>query len=53
VAVILFTPVREAPITAPKLAISSSIWIKTPPASGSSFAIISIISVAGVMGYPA
>jgi hypothetical protein len=50
VAVIAFTPAREAPITAPKLAISSSIWMKVPSTWGSFTDKISEISVAGVMG---
>jgi predicted secreted protein len=50
VAVIDFTPAREAPITAPRLAISSSIWIKVPAAWGSLTDRISEISVAGVIG---
>jgi hypothetical protein len=50
VAVIDFTPAREAPITAPRLAISSSIWMKVPSTAGSLYDITSLISVAGVMG---
>jgi predicted secreted protein len=50
VAVIDFTPAREAPITAPRLAISSSIWIKVPATWGSLTDRISEISVAGVIG---
>jgi hypothetical protein len=50
VAVMDFTPAREAPITAPKLAISSSIWMKVPSTWGSLMDKISEISVAGVMG---
>jgi hypothetical protein len=50
VAVIDLTPAREAPITAPKLAISSSIWMKVPFTWGSRIDKISEISVAGVMG---
>ena len=53
VAVILFTPAREAPTTAPMLAISSSIWIKVPSTSGSRDDMRSMISEAGVIGYPA
>jgi len=40
-------------MAAPRLAISSSIWIKTPPTAGSLYDITSLISVAGVIGYPA
>jgi predicted secreted protein len=50
VAVIAFTPAREEPITAPRLAISSSIWMKVPFTCGSFTDKISEISVAGVMG---
>jgi hypothetical protein len=50
VAVIAFTPAREAPITAPKLAISSSIWMKVPSTWGIFTDNISEISVAGVIG---
>jgi hypothetical protein len=50
VAVMLLTPARDAPITAPMEAISSSIWIKVPPRAGRRQLIISLISVAGVMG---
>ena len=38
---------------APILPISSSIWINFPPYWGKSFAMVSAISVEGVMGYPA
>jgi hypothetical protein len=50
VAVIDLTPAREAPITAPRLAISSSIWMKVPLTWGSLMDKISETSVAGVMG---
>ncbi len=50
VAVIAFAPAREAPITAPMLAISSSIWMNVPSSWGSLIERISEISVAGVMG---
>jgi hypothetical protein len=50
VAVILFTPASEAPITAPILEISSSIWIKVPPTWGNRTDKISPISEAGVIG---
>jgi hypothetical protein len=50
VAVIDFTPAKEAPITTPKLAISSSIWMKVPSTCGSLTDKSSEISVAGVMG---
>jgi hypothetical protein len=50
VAVIDFTPAREAPITAPRLAISSSIWMNVPSTCGSLTESCSAISVAGVMG---
>jgi hypothetical protein len=50
VAVIALSPPSDAPITAPRLAISSSIWMKTPPAFGMARDICSMISVAGVMG---
>jgi hypothetical protein len=47
-------PASEAPRMAPRLAISSSIWMKTPSAIlGSRSAITSAISVDGVIGYPA
>ena len=50
VAVKALTPARDAPITAPRLAISSSIWMKVPPFRGSSRAMNSMISVLGVIG---
>jgi len=50
VAVMALAPAREAPTTAPRLAISSSIWIKVPPLAGSFQDISSLISVAGVIG---
>jgi hypothetical protein len=50
VAVMLFRPASEAPITAPMLAISSSIWIKVPSNCGNRTDKISAISEAGVMG---
>ena len=44
-------PASDAPMTAPMEAISSSIWMKTPSESwGSRLAIVSMISVEGVMG---
>ena len=49
-AVIAFTPPIEAPITAAIEAISSSIWMNTPPARGSSCDIRSAISDDGVIG---
>jgi len=52
VAVIARAPAAEAPSTAMMLAISSSIWMKTPPTSGRRWAMRSAISVEGVMGYP-
>ena len=45
-------PAQEAPMTEAMEAISSSIWINTPPRSGRRAAIRSIISLDGVMGYP-
>jgi hypothetical protein len=50
VAVIDFAPARDAPITAPILAISSSIWINVPSTAGNRCDITSAISVAGVIG---
>jgi len=50
VAVMDFTPALEAPIIAFIEAISSSIWITTPPRRGSSSARYSIKSELGVMG---
>src|SRR5271157_849078 len=47
VAVIAFLPANEAPITAAKDAISSSIWINRPPASGSKRAAAAIQPVGG------
>src|SRR5680860_1607979 len=53
VAVRAISPVREAPMQAQIDAISSSICRKTPPILGSSWAMVSMISELGVMGYPA
>ena len=53
VAVRLFFPARDAPIQAPREAISSSIWIKSKPSLGISLDIYWAISEEGVMGYPA
>ncbi len=53
VAVMALAPPQDAPITAASAAISSSIWMNTPRSGGSSRAIHSMISVAGVIGYPA
>ncbi len=50
VAVIARAPVHAAPITAAMLPSSSSIDMKTPPAFGSLRAIVSAISVDGVIG---
>ena len=50
VAVIDLTPASDAPMIAPMLAISSSIWMNVPPSAGSLTESISDISVAGVMG---
>jgi hypothetical protein len=50
VAVIALAPVHAAPITAAMLAISSSIWMKTPFFFGSLSAICSATSVDGVIG---
>ena len=50
VAVIALTPVHDAPIIEDMLAISSSIWMKTPPTFGIIFAICSATSVDGVIG---
>jgi len=44
------TPAREAPMTAPREAISSSIWMKVPSTAGRRQDMASLISVAGVMG---
>ena len=52
VAVIALAPPTDAPMTAAILAISSSIWINTPPTLGNSCAMYSAMSVEGVMGYP-
>ena len=43
-------PARDAPQTAAMLAISSSIWMKVPPTSGSRRLSTSAISVDGVIG---
>src|SRR4030042_6615781 len=53
VAVIAFAPAHLPPIQAAMLAISSSIWRNEPFALGSSLLMYSVISLAGVMGYPA
>ncbi len=45
-----FVPAREAPMIAPILAISSSIWINVPSTWGSRTESCSAISEAGVMG---
>ena len=50
VAVMAFTPPKEAPMTVPIPAISSSVCMNFPPTSGRRFAIPSAISVEGVMG---
>jgi len=50
VAVIALRPPTEAPITAARLAISSSIWMMQPPRPGRRRAMVSMISVEGVMG---
>ena len=50
VAVIASSPVSAAPMQAQMEAISSSIWMKTPPTCGSSHAIASMISELGEMG---
>ena len=50
VAVMARAPPMEAPVTAAMEAISSSIWMKTPPTLGSSRAMCSAISEEGVMG---
>ena len=50
VAVIALTPPSEAPITAASEPISSSIWMNTPSARGSSRDICSAISEEGVIG---
>jgi hypothetical protein len=50
VAVIDFTPARDAPIMAAMLASSSSIWMNFPPSFGSFCEQISAISVDGVIG---
>ena len=53
VAVIALLPPHLAPMAAQIELISSSICINAPPAFGISSESISIISVEGVMGYPA
>ena len=53
VAVIAFAPAQEAPIRVQAADISSSIWMKRPPNCGSLRDACSMISEAGVMGYPA
>ena len=50
VAVSDFDPASEAPMTAPMAAISSSIWMKTPPNFGSITDSSSAISEDGVIG---
>jgi len=50
VAVMAFRPPQDAPMTAAMEAISSSIWRKVPPTTGSRSASRSATSVAGVMG---
>jgi hypothetical protein len=53
VAVMALAPAHEAPRSTPAEAISSSIWMKRPPTRGRRRAACSMISEAGVMGYPA
>jgi hypothetical protein len=53
VAVIALAPPHDAPITAEIEAISSSICKQMPPTLGISRAKYSMISLLGVMGYPA
>ena len=53
VTVIAFLPAQTAPCKQIEEAISSSIWIKHPPTLGKREAILSTISVDGVIGYPA
>jgi hypothetical protein len=53
VAVMAFAPAQLAPTTAPREAISSSIWMAMPSSWGSLRAKCSAISLAGVIGYPA
>jgi hypothetical protein len=53
VALITLRPVKDAPIMAHMEAISSSIWMNFPPIWGSRSDKISVISLDGVMGYPA
>ncbi len=50
VAVIALVPVQAAPITEAMLASSSSMEMKTPPIFGSLRAMVSAISVDGVIG---
>ena len=50
VAVIAFAPPTDAPMTAARELISSSIWMNLPPTWGSRRARTSATSVAGVMG---
>jgi hypothetical protein len=50
VAVIAFTPAREAPMIAPIAAISSSIWMNPPPVLRSRTQSSSAISDEGVIG---
>lgn len=53
VAVMARNPPQDAPTTAEIAPISSSIWRYLPFISGSLLAMISAISDAGVIGYPA
>ena len=53
VAVMALAPAQLAPMTAPREASSSSIWMAMPSSWGSLSARCSAISLAGVMGYPA
>ena len=46
----VLTPVQAAPRIDAMAAISSSIWMKVPPTSGSRSDMCSAISVAGVIG---
>ena len=51
VAVMALRPARDAPMTAPRPPISSSIWMNTPSGrAGSFWAMSSMISDDGVMG---
>jgi len=53
VAVMAFAPAQLAPMTAPREASSSSIWMAMPPTWGNLSARFSAISLEGVIGYPA